>query len=107
MLFNPKDDVPQAFEYVDFETVVGTEMLLHRTEPKSSAPSRAQQLAHTGNLFYQTVRPYQKNIYLFEKLDNNYVFSTGYVQIHPYVYGYFLLSLIQSARFVKAVFSSF
>ena len=102
-LFNPKDELPQTFEYVDFESVVGTEMLSHRAEVKSSAPSRAQRLAHTGDLFYQTVRPYQKNNYLFEKPDNNYVFSTGYAQMRPYVDGYFLLSLVQSERFVKVV----
>lgn len=78
-------------------------MLSHRTEVKSSAPSRAQRLARTGDLFYQTVRPYQKNNYLFEKPDNNYVFSTGYAQMRPYVDGYFLLSLVQSERFVKVV----
>ena len=78
-------------------------MLSHRTEVKSSAPSRAQRLANTGDLFYQTVRPYQKNNYLFEKPDNNYVFSTGYAQMRPYVDGYFLLSLVQSERFVKVV----
>ena len=102
-LFNPKDELPQTFEYVDLESVVGTEILSHRTEAKSSAPSRAQRLAHTGDLFYQTVRPYQKNNYLFEKPDNNYVFSTGYAQMRPYVDGYFLLSLVQSDRFVKVV----
>ena len=102
-LFNPKDELPQTFEYVDLESVVGTEMLSHRAEIKSSAPSRAQRLAHTGDLFYQTVRPYQKNNYLFEKPDNNYVFSTGYAQMRPYVDGYFLLSLVQSERFVKVV----
>lgn len=102
-LFNPKDELPQTFEYVDLESVVGTEMLSHRTEVKSFAPSRAQRLAHTGDLFYQTVRPYQKNNYLFEKPDNNYVFSTGYAQMRPYVDGYFLLSLVQSERFVKVV----
>ena len=102
-LFNPKDELPQTFEYVDLESVVGTEMLSHRAEVKSSAPSRAQRLAHTGDLFYQTVRPYQKNNYLFEKPDNNYVFSTGYAQMRPYVDGYFLLSLVQSERFVKVV----
>ena len=78
-------------------------MLSHRTEAKVSAPSRAQRLARTGDLFYQTVRPYQKNNYLFEKPDNNYVFSTGYAQMRPFVDGYFLLSLVQSERFVKVV----
>ncbi len=102
-LFNPKEELPPEFEYVDLESVVGTEMLSHRTESKITAPSRAQRLAHTGDLFYQTVRPYQRNNYLYEKPDNNYVFSTGYAQMRPFVDGYFLLSLVQSEGFVKVV----
>lgn len=101
--FNPKDELPQTFEYVDLESVAGTEMLSHRTETKSSAPSRAQRIARPGDLFYQTVRPYQKNNYLFERPDNNYVFSTGYAQMRPLVDGYFLLCLVQNERFVKIV----
>lgn len=71
--FNPKSELPDEFEYVDLESVVGTEMISHRTETKDSAPSRAQRLAQPGDVFFQTVRPYQKNNYLFSKLDNNYV----------------------------------
>ena len=102
-VFNPKEDLPDVFEYVDLESVVGTEMLSHRTEEKATAPSRAQRLAHTGDLFYQTVRPYQKNNYLFEKPDKHYVFSTGYAQLRPFIDGYFLLSLVQNGQFVKTV----
>ena len=102
-LFNPKADLPDAFEYVDLESVVGTEMLSHRTEHKGTAPSRAQRLAQTGDLFYQTVRPYQKNNYLFERSDKNYVFSTGYAQMRPLVNGRFLLGLVQTDSFVKTV----
>ena len=91
------------FEYVDLESVVDTEMLSHRTEEKATAPSRAQRLAHTGDLFYQTVRPYQKNNYLFEKPDKHYVFSTGYAQLRPFIDGYFLLSLVKNWQFVKTV----
>jgi len=102
-VFNPKEELPDVFEYVDLESVVGTEMLSHRTEEKATAPSRAQRLAHAGDLFYQTVRPYQKNNYLFEKPEKHYVFSTGYAQLRPFVDGYFLLSLIQNGQFVKTV----
>ena len=102
-VFNPKEDLPDVFEYVDLESVVGTEMLSHRTEEKATAPSRAQRLAHTGDLFYQTVRPYQKNNCLFEKPDKHYVFSTGYAQLRPFIDGYFLLSLVQNGQFVKTV----
>lgn len=102
-IFNPKEELPDVFEYVDLESVVGTEMLTHRTESKRTAPSRAQRLAQAGDLFYQTVRPYQKNNYLFEKPDKHYVFSTGYAQMRPIVDGRFLLCLVQNDSFVKVV----
>ena len=102
-IFNPKEELPNVFEYVDLESVVGTEMLTHRTESKRTAPSRAQRLAQAGDLFYQTVRPYQKNNYLFEKPDKHYVFSTGYAQMRPIVDGRFLLCLVQNDSFVKVV----
>ena len=101
--FNPKSELPDSFEYVDLESVVGTEMISHRKESRLTAPSRAQRLAKTGDLFYQTVRPYQKNNYLFEKTDENYVFSTGYAQMRPHCDGYFLLCLAQSDLFLKYV----
>ena len=91
------------FEYVDLESVVGTEMISHRTETKVSAPSRAQRLAKKGDVFYQTVRPYQRNNYLFEKPDDNYVFSTGYAQIRPSIESSFLMSYLQTDGFVKIV----
>ena len=102
-IFNPKAEVPDVFEYVDLESVVGTEMVSHRTETKITAPSRAQRLAQSGDLFYQTVRPYQKNNFLFEKPDKHYVFSTGYAQMRPVVDGNFLLCLVQNDGFVKSV----
>ncbi len=102
-VFNPKEELPSEFEYVDLESVVGTEMLSHRHEIKQSAPSRAQRLARKGDLFYQMVRPYQKNNFLFEKDETNYVFSTGYAQIRPSVDGYFILSLVQGEKFTNTV----
>lgn len=101
--FNPKAELPETFEYVDLESVVGTEMISHRKETKETAPSRAQRLARVGDLFYQTVRPYQRNNHLFEKDDNVYVFSTGYAQMRPQTDGYFLLSFVQTEMLVKAV----
>lgn len=101
--FNPKEKLPDLFEYVDLESVVGTELLNHRTESKDTAPSRAQRLARTGDIFFQTVRPYQKNNYLFDRTDKYFVFSTGYAQIRPTIDGHFLISLIQNDGFVKVV----
>ena len=85
------------------ESVVGTEMISHRTETRATAPSRAQRLAKTGDVFYQTVRPYQRNNYLFEKPDKDYVFSTGYAQMRPNIDTQFLMSFLQTDMFVKAV----
>ncbi|MHA0856335.1 restriction endonuclease subunit S [Paenibacillus sp. CMAA1364] len=101
--FNPKSILPDEFEYVDLESVVGTDLIAHRTESKEFAPSRAQRLAQRGDVFYQTVRPYQKNNYLYDLPYNNYVFSTGYAHMRPSIDSYFLLSRVQEELFVKTV----
>lgn len=100
---NPKENIPLEFEYVDLESVLGTEMIRHRTEQKMSAPSRAQRLAKFGDIFYQTVRPYQKNNFYFDIKADNYVFSTGYAQIRPLIHGKYLFTLLQSDLFLKQV----
>ncbi|URJ86585.1 restriction endonuclease subunit S [Pasteurella multocida] len=101
--FNPRSNLPDEFKYVDLESVVGTELTGYRFENKLSAPSRAQRLAQKGDIFYQTVRPYQKNNYLFEFEDENFVFSTGYAQLRPLINGRFLFSKLQEDRFVQQV----
>ena len=102
-IFNPKSKLPSTFEYIDLESVIGTEIVSHSTETINTAPSRAQRLAKKGDIFYQTVRPYQKNNYLFEKDRGNYVFSTGYAQLRPFVNERFLFYLIQNGNFVNMV----
>ena len=101
--FNPKAMLPDYFEYVDLESVVGTEMIGHRRENRAMAPSRAQRIAQTGDIFYQTVRPYQRNNYLYELPDEDYVFSTGYAQIRPSIDSRFLFFLLQQDSFVADV----
>ena len=100
---NPHSELPKVFEYVDLESVSGTEIISHRTEFKETAPSRAQRLAKKGDVFYQTVRPYQKNNYFFNLDAKNYVFSTGYAQLRTNLNGHFLLSILQSNNFVQNV----
>lgn len=86
-------------------SVVGTDLIKHTKTLKESAPSRAQRLAKKGDVFYQTVRPYQKNNYLYELQYNNYIFSTGYAQLRPYsgVDSNFLLNCVQEEKFVTTV----
>jgi len=102
-IFNPYSNLPQVFEYVDLESVVGTELINSRKETIETAPSRAQRLAYRGDVFYQAVRPYQKNNYLFALPYDNYVFSTGYIQIRPTINSYYLLSFVQKNDFVQKV----
>ena len=101
--FNPRSILPDSFEYVDLESVVGTSLISQRTESKDTAPSRAQRLAKRGDVFFQTVRPYQQNNYLFDLLSDNYVFSTGYAQLRPNIDSHFLLCLLQEKRFLAKV----
>ena len=101
--FNPRLVLPDLFEYVDLESVIGTTLLSHRTERKDTAPSRAQRLAKKGDVFFQTVRPYQQNNYLFELDFDNFVFSTGYAQLRPNIDSYFLLCILQEEKFVLKV----
>ena len=100
---NPSSTLPDSFEYVDLESVIGTEMVSHRTEVRAMAPLRAQRLAKLGDIFFQTVRPYQKNNYLFELPDKDYVFSTGYAQLRPTCVSRFLFPYLQRASFVNRV----
>lgn len=98
---NPSSEIPDNFEYVDLESVVGTEMIAYRRENKETAPSRAQRLAKKGDIFYQTVRPYQKNNYHFNLMRKDFVFSTGYAQLRPNINGDFLFVYIQLNNFVN------
>lgn len=101
--FNPKANLPNEFKYVDLESVVGTKILSFRKIKKESAPSRAQRVAKKGDVFYQTVRPYQKNNCIFEMNNEDFVFSTGYAQLRPNVEGNYLLNVMQKETFVKKV----
>ena len=103
---NPKSELPENFKYIDLESVVGTRINKIREERKESAPSRAQRLAKKGDVFYQTVRPYKKNNYLFKLDEIDYVFSTGYAQLRPIFKrcdSDFLLILLQNNRFLSKV----
>ncbi|WP_416386929.1 restriction endonuclease subunit S [Butyribacter intestini] len=54
-------------------------------------------------MFFQTVRPYQRNNYLFTKPDNNYVFFTGYAHMRPKIDAEFLMCFLQTDSFVRVV----
>ena len=100
---NPSSNIPDVFEYVDLESVVGTSIVSHRTERRKSAPSRAQRLAKSGDIFYQTVRPYQKNNCIYYEQGTSYVFSTGYAQLRSQICPEYLFNILQTDTFVNEV----
>lgn len=100
---NPPSVLPDTFQYVDLESVKGTELLGALETSKTAAPSRAQRLAAKGDIFYQTVRPYQRNNFLFDSDETDYVFSTGYAQLRPFGDEEFLFSLVRTDGFVREV----
>lgn len=103
---NPKTKIPEEFYYIDLDSVSGTTLTKKTLIKKADAPSRAQRLAKSEDIFYQTVRPYQKNNFLFTiKDDYKYVFSTGYAQIRTKLLSSFLFSKLQTQNFVNKVLS--
>ncbi|MDR2265973.1 MAG: restriction endonuclease subunit S [Christensenellaceae bacterium] len=101
--FNPQSILPDKFEYIDLTSVTGTSILSHRTVEKALAPKSARLLASSGDIFYQLVRPYQRNNYLYNLPYDNYVFSNGYAQIRPNIDSYFLFNLLQNDQFLNVV----
>lgn len=103
---NPKASIlPDEFIYINLESVVAGKLLSENKIKLKKAPSRAQRLLQSGDILYQTVRPYQKNNYYFHK-NGKYVASTGYAQIRAIGLvssGKFLYQMIHLSSFVERV----
>src|SRR5699024_929405 len=102
---NPKSNLPDTFTYVDLESVKNNSLVSTVNMDKENAPSRAQRLASKGHIFFQTVRPYQRNNILYDLEGTDYVFSTGYGQIRPKISSEFLLNRMEGDGFVNKVLS--
>ncbi|WP_020530877.1 restriction endonuclease subunit S [Flexithrix dorotheae] len=101
---NPKNsELPNSFIYVDLESVNNGHLLKEERLDKQDAPSRAQRLLKQGDILYQTVRPYQKNNYYFDKAENDYVASTGYAQIRTENNSKYIFQYIHTDYFVNKV----
>lgn len=99
---NPKNnELPEEFIYIDLESVMHGSLLKNNRIKKKNAPSRAQRLLKSGDILFQTVRPYQRNNYYFDSTDN-YVASTGYAQIR-FETPLFLYQLLHTDQFVNKV----
>lgn len=102
--FNPKsEELPESFIYIDLESVKNGLLSKEERINKSEAPSRAQRLLRKDDIIYQTVRPYQKNNYFFDKNANDYVASTGYAQIRTKQVSEYLYQYLHTEKFVNKV----
>lgn len=97
---NPKNEkLPRSFIYIDLESVSKGELNKEVRVDLDKAPSRAQRLLEKGDILYQTVRPYQKNNYHFNKNDLDFVASTGYAQLRSKKDSKYLFQLLHTQRF--------
>lgn len=102
---NPStQDLPETFVYVDLESVVAGQLRRKNIISRDGAPSRATRLLKNGDVIFQTVRPYQRNNYLFlPNDDHEYVASTGYAQLRAHASNRYLFQYLHSDRFVNRV----
>lgn len=82
-ILNPKTpEVPQEFYYMDLGGINHGMWLEKNVLIKDNAPSRAQRVASEGDVFFQSVRPYNMGHYLLQSLlDKTVVASTGFIQM--------------------------
>ncbi len=96
--------LPEFFVYIDLESVEAGVLLQKKIIALESAPSRAQRLLKASDIIYQTVRPYQKNNYFFQKKEDiEYVASTGYAQLRAFESKMYLFQYLHNDLFVSKV----
>ena len=80
---NPKSSaIPERFFYVDLGSVSMGLWQEQVVISKENAPSRANRLANCGDVFFQSVRPYNMgHYYLSQEFDLPVVASTGFIQL--------------------------
>ncbi|MCY1703696.1 restriction endonuclease subunit S [Deinococcus sp. SL84] len=97
--------IPASFIYIDLEAVSDGKLHCERVVQRNDAPSRAQRVLKSGDIIFQTVRPYQKNNLFFEAVNDEYryVASTGYAQLRARGSEKFLYYSVLEDRFVERV----
>ncbi|MDE6501730.1 MAG: restriction endonuclease subunit S [Ruminococcus sp.] len=80
---NPKSSaIPERFFYMDLGSISMGLWQEQVVINKENAPSRANRLANCGDVFFQSVRPYNMgHYYLSQKFDLPVVASTGFIQL--------------------------
>lgn len=99
---NPKseDKLDDEFIYIDLESVEKGVLKSKNIIHLKNAPSRAQRILYKNDILFQSVRPYQRNNYLFNQGDDlfQYVASTGYIQIRTTLNPKYLFQLLNTDK---------
>lgn len=104
---NPSNSgLPATFIYIDLGAVEAGNLAATNRISREGAPSRAQRLLEKGDILFQTVRPYQRNNFLFDIDENDFVASTGYAQLRSNGPAEYLYQLIHTDDFVDKVIAS-
>ena len=100
---NPKTfDLPNRFYYMDLGSVSRGAWQEKTITDKDNAPSRANRLASVGDVFFQSVRPYNMGHFFFEEeYEYPVVASTGFIQLRATqeYYNGFIYQLLYEDRF--------
>ena len=100
---DPKSPVlPEAFLYIDLESVSQGRLTEPKQEYRDTAPSRAQRLLQAEDVLFQLVRPYQRNNYFFPG-GETHVASTGYSVLRVKDCPAFVYQAVHEDRFVNRV----
>lgn len=76
------ESLPETFYYMDLGSIDSGIWTEKRLVDKKSAPSRAQRIAQQDDVFFQSVRPLNKDHYHYtKKADKSVVTSTGFIQL--------------------------
>ena len=85
--WNRKQGKPEKdFYYIDTTAIDNSNQSLSENIDKISfeqAPSRARKNIEVGDILFGTVRPYLKNIAIFDKKNDYYVASTAFIVMTP------------------------
>ena len=100
-IINPRNVVPNSFNYIDLESVKNNKIIKFELINKTNAPSRAQRVISKDDILFSCVRPYQHNNTILS-ISGIFVASTGFAQI-KYTEPYFLLPYFSNSRFSRDV----
>ena len=107
VVINPRTPaIPDEFYYMDLGSVDHGQWLDMNIVVKDDAPSRAQRVADIGDVFFQSVRPYNMGHYCLNALlDKTVVASTGFLQLrcNDLLLNKFLFQLLFEENFNKEV----